>query len=323
MKYPLISVAMANFNSADHLKKSIKSVLGQTFANFELILVDDCSSDSSRKIALMTLAEDPRMIFVASERNQGPAAARNKALSIARGDWVCVMDSDDVILPNRLRTLYDYCRDYNAVIAADNLIQFGQKEKFFAQRLLKIQKNEIVDAVQLVRNAQPFGYLKPFYRRDILGQVRYDERLRVGEDFDFLLRIVTVAGPLHILATPMYFYRRHQASITGTPQRTDLERMLLADDAYRQANDPKGKLLKACNSRRQEIVDAMAFFDLRGAVLVKGLRRALIASCERRKLLLQAIRHFIRTRLRRLNNYSRFEVQLDLQEVKNVVELAD
>jgi len=105
---PKISVIMTAYNSSKHIGEAILSILNQTLEEFELIVVDDCSLDDTSEIVRRYADKDPRVILLKNTVNLKPALSRNKALEIARGKYVAVLDSDDVSLPNRLREHYDY-----------------------------------------------------------------------------------------------------------------------------------------------------------------------------------------------------------------------
>ena len=97
---PIVSVIMATYNDGKFIKESIDSILNQTLTNFELIIVNDASTDETQHILSGYI--DSRIIVLHNEENLGRSLARNRALEIARGEFVDVLDSDDVALPNRL-----------------------------------------------------------------------------------------------------------------------------------------------------------------------------------------------------------------------------
>lgn len=100
MKAPLVSVLMPLYNSERFVREAIDSVVGQSYGNWELVIVDDRSTDSSAEIA--EAYEDSRIRVVRHSSNQGVAIARNTALEIARGDYIAFLDSDDVWFENKL-----------------------------------------------------------------------------------------------------------------------------------------------------------------------------------------------------------------------------
>ena len=98
---PEISVIVPVYRAEAYLHACIDSILSQTFSDFELILVDDGSPDNCGAICDDYAARDSR-VRVIHQENQGQAAARNRALAVARGDWVCFVDSDDTVHPQML-----------------------------------------------------------------------------------------------------------------------------------------------------------------------------------------------------------------------------
>ena len=122
---PLVSVVMANFRGAAHLEPAMRAVLAQSERRLELILADDASDDDSVAIARRVAIGDARVRVLASPRNQGPAATRNLALEAARGDWIAVVDSDDLIHPERLGRLVAAAEKAGADLVADDLVHFG------------------------------------------------------------------------------------------------------------------------------------------------------------------------------------------------------
>lgn len=104
MAEPLVSIVMPNYNEAPFLRVALDSILKQTWKNFECIIVDDGSSDGSREIIQEYAQKDPRIIFLANEKNLLICKTLNRGLGVARGKYVARMDSDDVCMPNRLET---------------------------------------------------------------------------------------------------------------------------------------------------------------------------------------------------------------------------
>ncbi len=107
---PQVSVVMPVYNGEKYLAEAIESILGQTFDDFELIIVDDCSTDGSAEIAREYAERDSRIKIVQRETNGGSADARNSGIAIATGEYIAAMDADDVSLPERLERQVCYLR---------------------------------------------------------------------------------------------------------------------------------------------------------------------------------------------------------------------
>jgi glycosyltransferase involved in cell wall biosynthesis len=101
MTTPEISVIMPVYNAAEFLAESIESILNQTFTNFELIILNDKSTDNSLDVISKYQRSDSRIIIINKDINVGPANLRNEGLSIAKGEFVALMDADDIAMPQR------------------------------------------------------------------------------------------------------------------------------------------------------------------------------------------------------------------------------
>ena len=102
MTHELVSIVTPSYNTADFIAETIKSVQDQTYTNWEMIIVDDCSTDRTDEIVAEFVAEDPRIRYMKNEKNCGAAQTRNRALREARGRWIAFLDSDDLWLPTKL-----------------------------------------------------------------------------------------------------------------------------------------------------------------------------------------------------------------------------
>ena len=108
MKSPSVSILIPAYNAAPFLSRSVASVLGQTFDDFEIIIVDDGSTDGTGEIADKMAAEEPH-IKVVHQENRGLAEARRSGIEAATADYICHLDADDELLPDAIAFLYDKC----------------------------------------------------------------------------------------------------------------------------------------------------------------------------------------------------------------------
>ena len=107
----LVSVIMPSYNTADYIGQSIQSVIEQTYPNWELIIVDDCSTDNTDEIVLSF--DDKRIIYLKNEMNCGAAISRNRALREAKGRWIAFLDSDDLWISEKLEKQISFMEEYN------------------------------------------------------------------------------------------------------------------------------------------------------------------------------------------------------------------
>lgn len=255
---PAVSVIMANFRGAAHLEAAMRAVLAQTERRLELILADDASDDDSVAIARAVAAGDDRVRVIASARNGGPAATRNLALDAARGDWIAIVDSDDLIHPERLARLIAAAEAAGADLVADDLVHFGapaEQGRTLLQPLGLAAPMWLTAAPYLRANggdpALPaFGYLKPVIRRAVLGNRRYDPGLRIGEDYDLVLRLLIEGARFLLLPDPLYAYRRHAGSISHRLSVGTVEAMLAAHRALPRLSDPEAQAAAAAVDRQ-------------------------------------------------------------------------
>jgi succinoglycan biosynthesis protein ExoO len=234
-----VSVIMANYRGAEHLSAAISSVLRQTHADLELIVSDDASPDDSAVIVRDAKAADRRVHLIEADANAGPSAARNRALDIATGDWIAIVDSDDLLHPERFERLLSAAVRLGADIIADDLVLFGETPEACGRTLLQplelrapmpLTPRLYLEASGEDERIPPLGYLKPMIRRRLIGARRYDENLRIGEDYDFVLGLLLTGARFLVVPDPMYLYRRHSGSISHRLSEGAVRAMLAAHD---------------------------------------------------------------------------------------------
>ncbi len=121
MKPPLVSVVMPTYNAGKYVEEAISSILGQTFSDFEFIIVDDGSTDRTPEI--LRTYTDPRIQLLFNEKNEGNYPARNRGCRLARGKYIAVMDGDDVAMPERLEKQVKFMEE-NPDFFLQNLVAY-------------------------------------------------------------------------------------------------------------------------------------------------------------------------------------------------------
>lgn len=111
-----VSVITPAYNASRYLAETVASVQGQTFSDWEMIIVDDCSKDNTYELACSLVEKDKRIIVIKHEKNSGVAAARNTALDAASGDFIAFLDSDDLWMPNKLEKQLMFMEDNSYVL---------------------------------------------------------------------------------------------------------------------------------------------------------------------------------------------------------------
>ncbi|MFO1146990.1 MAG: glycosyltransferase family 2 protein [Alsobacter sp.] len=284
MRAPLCSVIIANFNGEAYLEQTIRSVLSQTLADVEIIVSDDGSTDGSLGVLTRLAETEPRLTVVEGAGNGGPAVARNRALDRARGRWVAVLDSDDLMHPDRLEVLVRFAEGRGLDLVADGFVSFSSEPD--ARPWLALGPDfpfpgRELDAVAYMRTSwdYPLGYLKPLFRRDALAATRYDETLIVGEDFDLVLRLLLEGRHFAILPFPLYLYRRHGQSISHRFSVRKLTPLIAANEMLlarvRQANGSTPALEAEFARRQRALKSALSEEIVFEAIRAGRLDRAL------------------------------------------------
>lgn len=265
---PDVSIVMANYNGAQYLPAAINSILRQSLTSWELILVDDASSDDSIITATRAAAGDPRIRVVAQPVNRGPAAARNRALEAAKGRWIAIVDSDDLLHRQRLETLLRRATRDGAAIIADNMMVFSEMaapRPFLRKSRMRgarwVDLPEFIESNCLYTRTPDLGFLKPLIRADVIHGLRYDESLRIGEDYHFVLGLMVRGRRLRLEPACLYFYRKHQSSISYRMRSDDIERLREADALFAQSIRIYEPRLDAALRRRRETLLSLLTYE--------------------------------------------------------------
>jgi succinoglycan biosynthesis protein ExoO len=291
-----VSIIMANYNGEKYIGAAMESVLRQTLSQIELIVVDDASADASVSIAAHYAAADPRIKLVTTDSNRGPATARNRALAAAKGEWIAIMDSDDVMHPTRLETLIHAAEGDGADMAADDLIVFygdGGKpsHSFLANAYGGVAFwAGLADYIRFntFYSKRPgLGYLKPVIRAGELdaAKVSYNESLKIGEDYDLAVKLLAHGIRYRIYPKQLYYYRKHTASVSHRLSEAAIKAMLAADarlEGQLLAKAPDlGPVLAA---RTRSLETALAFERFITALKARNLAAAAALACQRPRL---------------------------------------
>jgi len=209
---PQVTVVVPLYNSADTLARAIGSVLDQTLHSFELLIVDDGSTDNGLEVARTLAASDPRITVVALERNGGKARAMNHAATLARGAWIAVLDADDRYLPTRLATLVAAGEATGVDLVADNQLHIDDATGELVRRAFtQPGDGREVGLADFIAHSNPkgtfdFGILKPMVRADFLRRtgLAYHPDAKLAEDFYFLMEFFAAGGRGFLVHEPLY-----------------------------------------------------------------------------------------------------------------------
>ena len=135
----LVSIITPVYNSQDYLEETILSVLNQTYSNWELLLIDDCSTDNSYEIIKKYLEKDKRIKYLKNDKNSGPAITRNRGIKEAKGEYIAFLDSDDLWYENKLERQINFMQTNNIVISHGDYEMIDENGKYLKSVNTKIE----------------------------------------------------------------------------------------------------------------------------------------------------------------------------------------
>lgn len=279
---PKVSIIIPAYNTSLYIKKAVESVLEQTERNIEVIVIDDASTDNTVEVVSKII--DKRLKILVNESNFGPSYSRNRAIKVAKGEWIALLDSDDWYESQRLEMLLRTADAENANMIADNmhLIKDGAEHPhstYFANQGIPFRKPTKIDAVNLIDLS--LSITKPLIKREFLIQnsLEFNEALKYEEDFVLFLFCILKKAIFVVVPEPMYFYRTRTGSLM-TKQREFYEqayntnRYLLEQD-FTQKNP---ELLHSLSTRFSHIKQLRAYYRVKPFIKKRDFFAALIVA---------------------------------------------
>lgn len=210
----LISIVMPAYNAAQYIEQSIESVLKQSYTNWELIIVDDCSVDDTYKIVDKLCLNEERIKLFRMNENSGVAMARNFAISMSRGKYIAFLDSDDLWLPDKLEKQLNLMREKKAVISYTAYRQFSMEK---VGNLVSVP--EQVTYKQLLKG-NVIGCLTVMLDKERLGNLKMKNARH--EDYILWLDILKKGNIAYGLQEDLARYRKSETSLTSNKKRSAL-----------------------------------------------------------------------------------------------------
>jgi GT2 family glycosyltransferase len=208
---PAISVIMATYGEAPYLQQAVESILHQTFADFELIIINNGVSRSAQRY--LASREDPRIRIIANTENLGLTHALNQGIAIARGAIIARMDDDDISLPERLAVQKDYL-DLRPHIAGVGT-SYIMIDELGATRGTKGRVDDPALLAFLMVTANQFVHPSIMVRAAAIREIGgYDEEFRFAQDYDLWSRMIEYGFQLANINTPLIQYRVHDNAST-------------------------------------------------------------------------------------------------------------
>ena len=205
----LVSIIMPSYNTASFIAESIKSVLDQSYKDWELIIVDDCSTDDTDEVVKPYLS-DERVKYLKNEKNSGAAVSRNRALRAAKGNWIAFLDSDDLWMPDKLKKQVSFMEKNGYHFSYTNYAEIDTEGK----------KNGItVTGPKRITKTGFFNYCWPgcltvMYDRDVVGLLQIAD-IKKNNDYAMWLKVCRKAD-CYLLNEELALYRRGRAGSVST-----------------------------------------------------------------------------------------------------------
>jgi len=212
----LVSVIMAAYNCQAYVGEAVESVLAQTYQNWELIVVDDASTDRTAEIVGEFADRDARIRLLRNERNVGGAASRNRGIATARGEFAAILDNDDVALPERFALSVAALRQRPEIGLVGGTSWSIDEESTIAGHPHPKKPRDDAGAHRRVfeQCRMPFFHSSYMIRMSVLRQVNgYDEFFRYAGDFDLILR-VSACSRIGFVPEPLVMIRHRAGQIT-------------------------------------------------------------------------------------------------------------
>lgn len=218
---PQVTVLMPVYNGEKYLREAIDSILNQTFTDFEFLIIDDGSTDSSIKI--ISSYPDSRIKLIKNDNNQGLVYSLNKGLYLAQGEYIARMDCDDISLPKRLEKQLQFLNTNSNVGTIGTWVQVinAQKEP---QTIWQYPSEDFAIKWSLCFNS-PFAHPSVMFKKNLILSINgYDQNMTNAEDYDLWWRLSKITSFAN-LPEILLLYRQHNNSVTANYWQNHIEKV--------------------------------------------------------------------------------------------------
>lgn len=207
---PKVSVLMPVYNAAPHLREAMDSIFGQTFADFEFLIINDGSTDTSEEI--IQSYQDPRIVYKKNDKNRGLVDTLNRGIDLAQGEYIARMDADDISLPERFARQVAFMDTHPDLGACGTTYQF-----FGDSNQIEVRPADYKRAFTLLASTPSLGHPTSMIRKQVLDThaIRYESTYGYAADYALWVRISQVSR-LCSLPEPLLRYRWHSSNMSQT-----------------------------------------------------------------------------------------------------------
>ncbi|MDD3772173.1 MAG: glycosyltransferase family 2 protein [Weeksellaceae bacterium] len=212
------SLIVCNYNNGDFFRKCFESIQRQTYNNFEVIIIDDCSTDNSREIIQQLIGDNPKFKFYTNDVNKGYAYTLHKGIMLATGKLIARLDPDDAIYENAIEESIKHFKSQN-IIATYSQIRLCDNN---------LNPQNLYPRTRTIKNGDPMffninnevSHFFTFRKEAYLQTEGINENLSSSVDFDLYLKLYE-KGNFHYIKQPLYLYRQHPKGISQDKTKKD------------------------------------------------------------------------------------------------------
>ena len=204
----LVSIIMPSYNTGSYIAQSIQSVLAQTYSHWELIIVDDCSTDNTDEVIANYLS-DSRIVYLKNETNSGAAVSRNRALKEAKGKWIAFLDSDDLWLPEKLDKQISFMKNNGFYFSYTEYCEIDEDGNFLNKKVSGPRK---ITKSKMYMYCWP-GCLTVMYDCEKIGLIEISP-IKKNNDYAMWLQAIDKAD-CYLLKENLAQYRKRAGSISN------------------------------------------------------------------------------------------------------------
>ena len=227
-----VSIIVAAHNAEPFIANALRSAVEQTYAEIEVIVVDDGSDDGTAEVVREWSRRDGRIVLLQHERNRGLSAARNTSIRRATGRWLAILDADDEFSRDRLERMVPRAERDRLDLLADNLERVDFQTRESLGPALPVEWMAQTDVISLLGMLEhdwpgrlehsPFGYVKPLIRKNFLDNcgLSYAEDVAVGEDFLLYADAILAGGRFGVMSDALYRYSMRASSTSASTLRS-------------------------------------------------------------------------------------------------------
>ncbi|MFI7846647.1 glycosyltransferase family 2 protein [Dorea amylophila] len=269
-----LSIIIPVYNAEKYIKKCMDSILCQSFKNFEILLIDDGSKDSSGKICDEYAKTDER-VKVYHIENGGPSRARNFGIKKAKGTYIEFVDADDQLISGALEKLYVFAKENNPEIIIANTqvvtANEGIKDILSIEEQDEMEIKTYLKTLNTTRKAILLHYIwNKWYKRELIvnNEIFFDENERLGEDFLFNCELVNKSTQIFGADIMLYkYYKRDNGSLSGKYIENELSRRRKMDSAFLNLYENKN-LKEECYDLIVSMIGSITLASIQGVFML-------------------------------------------------------